>query len=240
MCFLLCFGLEAERDLWLINTQPQPRWPKPTPTNQNPTPIPPDPITNHPNNQRHQPRHNRRLGPISTPDRLLDRVESQIRANDELVSNFGSRARSWWTRGRRRKWARWATGSDLRRRRTRQQMSASWWARRRRDRVGRQRREKQGVGDREIEWGLKGEDWSLKVRLTEKWERKQNKKIIKTYATVVRIVANLWGYCSHVAKIIRFGTSDKGGFLCLVCQMCQIFGIWHGCYGCSYVGAILI
>ena len=60
---------------------------KPTPTNQNPTPIPPDPITNHPNNQGHQPRHDRRLGPIGPLDRLLDCVESQIRANDELVSD---------------------------------------------------------------------------------------------------------------------------------------------------------
>ena len=61
--------------------------PKPTPTNQNPTPIPPDPITNHPNNQRHQPKHDRRLGPIGPPNRLLDRVESQIRTNNELVSD---------------------------------------------------------------------------------------------------------------------------------------------------------
>ena len=61
--------------------------PKPTPTNQNPTPIPSDPITNHPNNQGHQPRHNRRLRPIGPLDRLLDCVESQIRANDELVSD---------------------------------------------------------------------------------------------------------------------------------------------------------
>ena len=29
-------------------------------------------------------------------------------------------------------------------------------------------------------------------------------------------------YCSHVTKIMRFGISHKGGFLCLVCQMCQI------------------
>ena len=62
--------------------------PKPTPTNQNPTPIPSDPITNHPNNQRHQPRHDHRLSPIGPPDRLLDRVESQIRTNDELVSDL--------------------------------------------------------------------------------------------------------------------------------------------------------
>ena len=31
-------------------------------------------------NQRHQTRNYRRLGPIGPPDRLLDRVESQIRA----------------------------------------------------------------------------------------------------------------------------------------------------------------
>ena len=43
----------------------------------------PEPITNHPNNQWHQPRHNHRLGPIGPPDR----VESQIHANNELVSD---------------------------------------------------------------------------------------------------------------------------------------------------------
>ena len=61
--------------------------PKPTPTNQNPTPIPSNPITNHPDNQRHQPRHDHRVSPIGPPDRLLDCVKSQIRANDELVSD---------------------------------------------------------------------------------------------------------------------------------------------------------
>ena len=49
--------------------------------------MPPDLITNHPNNQQHQPKHDRYLGLIGPHDRLLDRVESQIRANDELVSD---------------------------------------------------------------------------------------------------------------------------------------------------------
>ena len=36
---------------------------------------------------------------------------------------------------------------------------------------------------------------------------------------------------------INYATADvdalKGFFWCLVCQMCQIFGIWHICCGCS-------
>ena len=100
MCFLLCFGLEAERDLWLINTQPQPRPhaatapPRPkqsttqthykiTPNNHGPTP---DPITNHPNNQRHQPRHDRRIGPIGPPDR----VESEKKKASAMSQGIGS------------------------------------------------------------------------------------------------------------------------------------------------------
>ena len=38
-------------------------------------------------------------------------------------------------------------------------------------------------------------------------------------------------YCSYVAKIMRFRTSDKGVFWYLVCQMCQIFGVW--CAKCA-------
>ena len=75
----------------MINTQPQPRPhaatapPRPkqsmtpthykiTPNNHDPTP---DPITNHPNNQRHQPRHDRRLSPIGPPDRVESEGEEE-------------------------------------------------------------------------------------------------------------------------------------------------------------------
>ena len=33
--------------------------------------------------------------------------------------------------------------------------------------------------------------------------------------------------CRYVSNFLRFGTVDEGLFLCLVCQMYQIFGIWH-------------
>ena len=75
----------------MINTQPQPRLhaatapPQPkqsttqthykiTPNNHGPTP---DPITNHPNNQRHQPRHDRYLGPIGPPNRVESEREEE-------------------------------------------------------------------------------------------------------------------------------------------------------------------
>ena len=102
MCFLLYFGLEAERDLWLINTQPQPRPhaatapPRPkqstTPTHYKITPNNhgpmPEPITNHPNNQWHQPRHDRRLGPIGPPDRVeSERDEPRAKKKASAISH---------------------------------------------------------------------------------------------------------------------------------------------------------
>ena len=43
----------------------------------------PDPITNHPNNQRHQPRHDRRLGPVGPPDRVESEREEEIESEEE-------------------------------------------------------------------------------------------------------------------------------------------------------------
>ena len=80
----------------MINTQPQPQPhtatapPQPkqsttpthykiTPNNHNPTP---DPITNHPNNQQHQPRHDRRLSPIGPPDRVESEHEEESKRDE--------------------------------------------------------------------------------------------------------------------------------------------------------------
>ena len=80
----------------MINTQSQPQPhaatapPRPkqsttpthykiTPNNHGPTP---DPITNHPNNQRHQPRHDRCLGPIGPPDRVESEREEESKRDE--------------------------------------------------------------------------------------------------------------------------------------------------------------
>ena len=60
-----------------------------------------------------------------------------------------------------------------------------------------------------------------------------NKKIINHMPLFVRTMTKLRGYCSMLQKFDTFSTSNKAPFLCLVCQMCQIFGIWHICCGCS-------
>ena len=60
-----------------------------------------------------------------------------------------------------------------------------------------------------------------------------NKKIINHMPLFVRTMTKLRGYCNMLQKFDTFSTSNKAPFLCLVCQMCQIFGIWHICYGCS-------
>ena len=88
----------------MINTQPQPRPhaatapPQPkqsttpthykiTPNNHGPTP---DPITNHPNNQRHQPRHDRRLGPIGPPDRVESEHEEESERDEPRAKKKAS------------------------------------------------------------------------------------------------------------------------------------------------------
>ena len=61
----------------------------------------------------------------------------------------------------------------------------------------------------------------------ERGERKENKKILNTYGISVRTLSYLRAYCSMSQNFETFSTPDEGLFLCLVCQMCQIFGIWH-------------
>ena len=88
----------------MINTQPQPRPhaatapPQPkqsttpthykiTPNNHGPTS---DPITNHPNNQRHQPRHDRHLGPIGPPDRVESEREEESECDEPRAKKKAS------------------------------------------------------------------------------------------------------------------------------------------------------
>ena len=56
----------------------------------------------------------------------------------------------------------------------------------------------------------------------EEEREKHNKIIISHFAIVVCTISYLRWYYSNVAYFLRFGTSDKVLFLCLVCQ---IFGI---------------
>ena len=58
-------------------------------------------------------------------------------------------------------------------------------------------------------------------------EIKENKKTLNQKGIVVRTLSYLRAYCSMSQNFETFNTVDKGLFLCLVCQMCQIFGIWH-------------
>ena len=53
----------------------------------------PDPITNHPNNQRHQPRHDRHLGPIGPPDRVESESEEESERDEprDRISEGGER-----------------------------------------------------------------------------------------------------------------------------------------------------
>ena len=47
-----------------------------------------EPITNQPNNQRHQPRHDRRLGPIGPPDRVeSEHDEPQAKKKVSVISH---------------------------------------------------------------------------------------------------------------------------------------------------------
>ena len=105
MCFLLCFGLEAERDIWLINTQPQPRPHAAT--------APPRPKTH---SHKSKP-HTHTTGPhYKSPQQSTTPTQAQSPPwpNRSTRSSawscwkldsrqrwagkqFNSRARSWWT-----------------------------------------------------------------------------------------------------------------------------------------------
>ena len=58
-------------------------------------------------------------------------------------------------------------------------------------------------------------------------ERKNELNKPTVFGIDVRTVSYLRRYCSHVSNFLRFGRADEGWLLSLVCQICQIFDIWH-------------
>ena len=56
-------------------------------------------------------------------------------------------------------------------------------------------------------------------------KRKENKKTLNKNSIPIRMLSYLRAYCSMSQNFEAFSTPDKGLFLCLMCQMCQIFGI---------------
>ena len=62
----------------------------------------------------------------------------------------------------------------------------------------------------------------------EKRKEKREKRIKKTLnknSIPIRMLSYLRAYRSMSQNFETFSTPDKGLFLCLMCQMCQIFGI---------------
>ena len=59
----------------------------------------------------------------------------------------------------------------------------------------------------------------------ERGERKENKKTLNKNSIPIRMLSYLRAYCSMSQNFETFSTPDEGLFLCLMCQMCQIFGI---------------
>ena len=58
---------------------------------------------------------------------------------------------------------------------------------------------------------------------SDEWgERKENKKLLNLNSISVRTLSN-----NMSQNFETFSTPDESPILCLVCQMCQIFGIWH-------------
>ena len=47
----------------------------------------------------------------------------------------------------------------------------------------------------------------------EREKRKENKKILKTYAISIRTISYLRAYCSLMPNILAFTTFDESGFL---------------------------
>ena len=58
-------------------------------------------------------------------------------------------------------------------------------------------------------------------------ERKENKKTLNKNGIAVHTLSYSRAYCSMSQNFKTFNTANEGLFLCLVCQMYQIFGIWH-------------
>ena len=56
-------------------------------------------------------------------------------------------------------------------------------------------------------------------------KRKENKKTLNKNSIPIRTLSYLRAYCSMSQNFETFSTLDKSPVLCLMCQMCQIFGI---------------
>ena len=59
----------------------------------------------------------------------------------------------------------------------------------------------------------------------ERGERKENKKTLNKNSIPIRMLSYLRAYYSMSQNFETFSTPDEGLFLCLMCQICQIFGI---------------
>ena len=198
MFFLLCFGWEAKRDLWLINTQPQPRPhaatapPRPkqsttqthykiTPNNHRPTP---DPLQITPTINDTNPGTIAALALSVHP--IVLKANAMKKANPGTIAALALSVHpivlkaSAMKKASAMDWAKKkarAMSHGIGRRRTRRRKSASWWARRRRGRAGRRRREKQGVRQRDrVRFERRGLGVWGRREGTEEWERREKKK----------------------------------------------------------------
>ena len=54
-----------------------------------------------------------------------------------------------------------------------------------------------------------------------------NKQTINENGIWIRMLSKMRAYCSMFYIFSTFNIPDEGPFLCLVCQMCQIFGIFE-------------
>ena len=68
-------------------------------------------------------------------------------------------------------------------------------------------------------------EWTEREEIESDRERKENKKILNQNGIDVHTLSNMRAYCSMFQNFETFSTVDEGLFLCLVCQMCQIFDI---------------
>ena len=59
----------------------------------------------------------------------------------------------------------------------------------------------------------------------ERGERKENKKTLNKNSIPIRMLSYLRAYCSMSQNFETFSILVEGLFLCLMCQICQIFGI---------------
>ena len=58
-------------------------------------------------------------------------------------------------------------------------------------------------------------------------KRKENKKTLNKNSIPIRTLSYLRAHYSMSQNFKTFSTPYESPFLCLMCQMCQIFDIWH-------------